>query len=140
MLPVGSIPIALIEDNIIRKNRYGIAVAGGNSNIIIRGNRIDSNNIQGLPNLGGSGINFNGSNTQLCIVSNNLIRGNLWGITIQGTAKPNMGDLSNASNLDDGRNAIYGNTNSGKIFDLFNNTPDSIKAENNWWGTSNTDV
>jgi parallel beta-helix repeat protein len=139
LLPVGSIPIALIEDNVIRKNRYGIAVAGGNSNIIIRGNRIDSNNIQGLPNLGGSGINFNGSNTQLCIVSNNLIRGNLWGITIQGTAKPNMGDLSNASNLDDGQNAIYGNTNSGKIFDLFNNTPDSIKAENNWWGTSNSD-
>jgi parallel beta-helix repeat protein len=139
LLPVGSIPIALIEDNTIRKNRYGIAVAGGNSNIIIRGNRIDSNNIQGVPTLGGSGINFNGSSSQICIVSNNIIRGNLWGITIQGTAKPNMGNLSNTSNLDDGRNAIYGNTNSGKIFDLFNNTPDSIKAENNWWGSSNTD-
>ncbi len=140
LLPVGSIPIALIENNMIRKNRYGIAVAGGNSNIIIRGNTIDSNNIQGLPNLGGSGINFNGTSSQVCIVTGNTIRGNLWGITIQGTAKPNMGDLSNSSLLDDGLNAIYWNSNSGKIFDLFNNTPDSIKAENNWWGTDNPDT
>jgi len=140
LLPVGSIPIALIENNLIRKNRYGIAVGGGSSNIIIRGNTIDSNNIQGLPNLGGSGINFNGASSQVCIVTGNKIRGNLWGITIQGTAKPNMGNLDNSNNQDDGLNAIYWNSNSGKTFDLYNNTPDSIKAENNWWGSDNPDT
>ncbi len=138
-LPIGSIQSLIIENNIIRKNRYGIAIAGGSSNIYINNNILDSNNIQGNPALGGSGINFNGSATQVSIVTRNIIRGNLWGITIQGTAKPDMGNLSNADTTDAGMNEIYNNGNSGKTFDLFNNTPDSIKAENNYWGTSNLD-
>ncbi|MEO8445866.1 MAG: right-handed parallel beta-helix repeat-containing protein [bacterium] len=134
-LPVGSIPQLIIENNIIKKNRYGIAIAGGSSNVYINNNIIDSNNIQGSPNLGGSGINFNGGATQKSVVTRNVIRGNLWGITIQGTAKPNMGDLNSVDTSDAGLNQIYNNGNSGKIFDLFNNTIDSIKAENNYWGT-----
>lgn len=138
-LPVGSIPSAIIENNIITRNRYGIAIAGGNSNMYINNNIIDSNNIQGNPLLGGSGINFNGTATQSSIVTRNKIRGNLWGITIQGTAKPNLGSISNFDTTDNGMNEIYHNGNSGRIFDLFNNTPDSIKAENNYWGTNNLD-
>lgn len=138
-LPVGSIPNLIIENNIIKKNRYGIAIAGGNSNVYINNNIIDSNNIQGLPLLGGSGINFNGSATQKSVVTRNIIRGNLWGITIQQTAKPNMGDLNSADTADVGLNEIYNNSNSGKIYDLFNNTPDTIKAENNYWGTGIVD-
>ncbi|MDQ3020815.1 MAG: right-handed parallel beta-helix repeat-containing protein [Bacteroidota bacterium] len=138
-LPIGSVPQLIIENNIIKKNRYGIAIAGGSSNVYINNNIIDSNNIQGLPNLGGSGINFNGVATQRSTVTRNIIRGNLWGITIQGTAKPNLGNLSNADTTDAGMNEIYNNKNSGATFDLFNNTVDSIKAENNYWGTSNLD-
>lgn len=139
-LPVGSIPLAIVENNIIKNNRYGIAVAGGSSNIYINNNIIDSNNIQGSPLLGGSGINFNGTSTQKSIVTRNIIRGNLWGITIQSTAKPNMGDLTSADTTDAGMNQIYNNGNSGKIYDLFNNTVDSIKAENNYWGTGIIDT
>ncbi|HMS65763.1 MAG TPA: right-handed parallel beta-helix repeat-containing protein [Ignavibacteria bacterium] len=139
-LPVGSAPNVIIENNIIKKNRYGIAIAGGNGNYYINNNVIDSNNIQGSPNLGGSGINFNGSATQVSVVTRNIIRGNLWGITIQGTAKPNMGNLNNSDTTDIGLNQIYNNGNSNKIFDLFNNTPDSIKAENNFWGSGNADT
>jgi len=135
-LPVGSIPNAIIENNLIRRNRYGIAIAGGNSNIYINNNIIDSNNIQGDPNLGGSGINFNGTATQNSIVTRNIIRGNLWGITVQSTAKPNMGDLSSPDTTDVGLNQIYWNGNSGQTYDLYNNTPDPLKAENNFWGTS----
>jgi len=135
-LPVGSIPQVIIENNVIKKNRYGIAVAGGSSNFYINNNIIDSNNIQGVPALGGSGINFNGVATQNSIVTRNKIRGNLWGITIQGTAKPNLGDLFSSDTTDIGLNEIYNNGNSGKIYDLYNNTVDSIKAMNNFWGTS----
>lgn len=138
-LPVGTIPMVIIENNVIKKNRYGIAIAGGNSSFYINNNIIDSNNIQGVPNLGGSGINFNGTASQKSIVARNIIRGNLWGITIQGTAKPNMGDLQSADTSDIGLNEIYNNGNSGSVFDLYNNTPDSIKAENNYWGTGNAD-
>ncbi len=139
-LPVGTIPYVIIENNIIKKNRYGIAIAGGSSNFYINNNIIDSNNIQGTPSLGGSGINFNGTATQISVVTRNIIRGNLWGITIQGTAKPNMGNLNHADTTDIGLNQIYNNGNSGKIFDLFNNTVDSIKAENNYWGSGITDT
>ncbi|MBV6479282.1 MAG: hypothetical protein HGGPFJEG_02053 [Ignavibacteria bacterium] len=134
--PAGSIPKVIIENNIIKKNRYGIAIAGGNSNFYINNNIIDSNNIQGLPLSGGSGINFNGNSTQISVVTRNKIRGNLWGITIQGTAKPNLGDLFSSDTSDAGLNEIYWNGNSGKIFDLFNNTIDSIKAMNNYWGSA----
>ncbi|MFZ1319938.1 MAG: T9SS type A sorting domain-containing protein, partial [Ignavibacteria bacterium] len=138
--PIGSIPNLVIENNIITKNRYGIAILNGPSNVYIKNNIIDSNNIQGNPALGGSGINFNGTSTQVTIVSENKIRGNLWGITIQNTAKPNMGDLTSPDTADIGMNEIYWNGNSGKTFDLFNNTPDTIKAENNYWGTDNIDT
>lgn len=138
-LPVGSIPKVIIENNIIKKNRYGIAIAGGSSNFYINNNIIDSNNIQGNPALGGSGINFNGTATQNSIVTRNIIRGNLWGITIQGTANPNMGDLSSVDTADVGLNEIYDNGNSGSTFDLYNNTVNPIFAENNYWGTGNAD-
>jgi hypothetical protein len=138
-LPIGSIPYVIIENNIITHNRYGIAVQGGNSNFYINNNIIDSNNIQNIPLQGGSGINFNGTSTQRSIVTRNKIRGNLWGITIQNSAKPNFGDLKSSDTTDIGLNEFYWNGNSGSIFDLYNNTPDSIKAENNWWGTDNLD-
>lgn len=134
-LPIGTLNIQ-IESNIITHNRYGIALANANINAVIRNNIIDSNNIQGNPILGGSGLNFNGASSIAAIVSGNKIRGNLWGITIQGTAKPNFGNLGNSDTSDDGLNEIYNNGNNDTIFDLYNNTPDSIKAENNYWGTT----
>lgn len=129
----------LIENNIIKFNRYGIAITNANTVAIIRNNIIDSNNIQGLPNLGGSGINFNGTSTLTALVSKNFIRGNLWGITIQGSARPVFGNLSISDTNYIGMNYIFRNGNSGRIYDLYNNTPDSIKAENNFWGTGNMD-
>lgn len=133
---VSGIANIIIENNIIRKNRYGIFIQSGTVNAYINNNIIDSNNIQGSPNLGGSGINFNGTSALTSIVTRNKIRGNLWGITIQGTAKPNLGNISNSDTTDIGLNHIYWNTNSGKIYDLYNNTPDSIRAQNNYWGTT----
>lgn len=136
--PIGTLSIR-IEDNFITHNRYGLTLTNANINAVIRNNIIDSNNIQGNPGLGGSGLNFNGASSITAIVSRNKIRGNLWGITIQGTAKPNFGNIGNADTNDDGLNEIYGNSNNDTIFDLYNNTPDSIKAENNFWGIFNVD-
>lgn len=138
-LPIGTLSI-IIENNIIKFNRYGIALQSANTTAIIRGNIIDSNNIQGDPNLGGSGINFNGNSTLTALVSKNIIRGNLWGITIQNAAKPMLGNLSISDTNYNGLNQIYWNHNTGVFYDLYNNTPDSIKAENNYWGTTIIDT
>jgi hypothetical protein len=129
-----------ITDNVITNNRFGLAFLSGGISGIVSGNRLDSNNIDGNPNTGGSGINFAGTSTNTVIISNNTIRYNLWGITIQGTAKPNIGNLDNTTTVDDGGNHIHDNGNTGQIYDLYNNTPDSIKAENNYWGTGNIDT
>jgi parallel beta-helix repeat protein len=135
-LPIGTLTV-IIENNNIRKNRYGIAL-NGSVNAIIRGNIIDSNNIQGSPNLGGSGLNFVGSGIT-AKVSKNMIRWNLWGVTLQSNAAPVFGDLSISDTNFVGMNLIHSNSNSGVFFDFYNNTPNPIKAENNFWGTMNQD-
>lgn len=138
-LPLGNANI-LISGNEIISNRYGITLQGGtNINARISHNTIDSNNTQNSPNLGGSGLNFIGGGPQNTIVTNNTIRWNLWGVTIQGTSKPNLGNILNADTTDDGRNYFWGNGNSDEWFDLYNNTPDSIYAQNNNWGVNNID-
>src|SRR5690606_20038433 len=50
----GSINV-MIDDNTIQNNRYGITIIGPSNSAFIRNNIIEDNNIQGDPNLGGSG-------------------------------------------------------------------------------------
>ena len=124
--------IALIKDNIITNNRYGITVQGGSITAIIHNNQILDNNIQGNPMLGGSGINLIGSTTNISYIKNNLIKGNLWGITIQNNAQPNIGEVGNELT---GYNVFEDNGNSDIIYALYNNTPGAIFAQNNYWDT-----
>lgn len=128
----------VIRDNIIENNRYGITCYGSNIASVIKNNQIIDNNLEDDPNAGGSGINFFGDETNTSIVSGNEIRGNLWGITVQNAAKPNLGQLE-GDIYNPGMNEIYDNGNSGEIYDFYNNTPDDIMAQNNWWGTADED-
>ncbi len=130
---------ARIEGNIIRDNRYGITCYGSNIGSVICGNEIVDNNTQNLPMLGGSGINFFGTETNQSLVSGNIITGNLWGITIQGTAQPNFG-LLEGEPFNPGANTLMNNGNEGEVYDLYNNTPGNIMAQNNYWGTNDPDT
>ena len=142
---IGFLPLTtlnvVIKGNLIKKNRYGISLQGGSLiNSLVSYNIIDSNNIQNNPGQGGSGIAYAGgtkTSRQNSIATGNLIRGNLWGITIQDTCKPNIGNITNSDTTDDGKNAFIGNTNATTPFiDLYNNTIDQIYAQNNYWGTA----
>ena len=143
-LPIGTAN-TIITGNIIKNNRYGITTNGG-SNIyaLINYNIIDSNNIQNNPALGGSGIAFSGGSAtshQNAIVTGNLIRGNLWGITIQNRAQPNIGNLENVDTTDNGKNVfMYNNNTSTPWIDLYNNTIDTIYAQGNYWNTNIEDT
>lgn len=123
---------AMIRYNEINDNRYGIAMIGSNISGQISHNIIVGNNIQNDPMQGGSGINFYGGATNQCIVSHNTIVDNLWGITIQLNASPNIGDGTDNS---PGHNIFIDNQNSFQIYALYNNTPGDISALNNFWGT-----
>lgn len=128
----------LIKGNTIINNRYGITVYGYNITSVIDSNLIQDNNIQNLPMQGGSGINLWGDVSNNSIISRNTIIGNLWGITNTGNALPNLGQVDPFT-VNIGENYIYNNGNDGEIYDLYNNTPNDIFAENNYWGTYDLD-
>lgn len=130
---------ARIEGNDIFNNRYGITIFGNNLGVLVRSNEIKDNNTQNLPMLGGSGININGNETNQAIITGNTITGNLWGISLQGTPAPNIGQLEGAD-YNPGNNNIYGNGNEDAVYDLYNNTPNDIMAQNNYWGTTDIDT
>ncbi|NLM91932.1 MAG: T9SS type A sorting domain-containing protein [Bacteroidales bacterium] len=128
---------ALVQDNRIYDNRYGYAQMGNNISSIVKGNHLLNNNIQNDPQQGGSGLNFYGTlNTNQALVLNNIIRGNLWGVTIQGNAHPNLGSPQRGQGpIRSGYNIIEGNGNTNTIYGLYNNTPNDIQAQFNFWGT-----
>lgn len=129
---LGNMNKVVIEGNTITDNRYGITVAGANSSGYIRNNIIQDNNTQNIPAQGGSGISLNasGAATMNIIASGNQIRRNLWGITVIGQARLNLGDGTDDS---PGGNVFAENGNGGNAYALFNNTPHAISAMNNCW-------
>jgi hypothetical protein len=129
---------SIIEENIITNNRYGIAAIGSSIHSEIHNNVISDNNIQGNPNLGGSGLNFNGGVSNTAMVSGNTINGNLWGVTVQGSARPNLGERDFII-VNPGENFLYNNGNNGVLYALYNNTDQNLKAQYNFWGTTNLD-
>ena len=122
----------LIDGNTVTDNRYGITVAGNASSGTISNNILTNNNSENLPNNGGSGISLNGSGAVGVgiKIEKNEIRGNLWGITMIGTASADFGGGSLGSV---GQNIFKNNGNSGNTFALFNNTPNAFSATNNCW-------
>lgn len=119
----------LIRGNTVKDNRYGIT-SMGNTSGVIDGNIIEFNNTEGDPMQGGSGINL--FSTNVIYVKNNQIRGNLWGVTMQGTAKANFGS-DDEEDFNPGGNIFSENGNEGEIFALFNNTTNTVKALHNCW-------
>ncbi len=120
----------VIDGNTITDNRYGITILGPVNSAEITNNVIEDNNIQGDPNLGGSGINLNTSTAGSDVIaSGNEIRRNLWGITLQGSASMNLGDDAN----NPGNNVFSENGNGGEIYALYNNTANTILAKHNCW-------
>ncbi|WP_347374062.1 T9SS type A sorting domain-containing protein [Aequorivita sp. Q41] len=121
---------AIIDANTISGNRFGITILGEIDSVEITNNIITDNNIQGDPNIGGSGINLNSSAIGPDVIATgNEIRGNHWGITLQGSASINLGD--DAANP--GGNIFSNNGNGGAIYALYNNTENAIEAKHNCW-------
>jgi hypothetical protein len=62
-------------------------------------------------------------------VTENQIRRNLWGITIQGPVDANLGDDADNPGL----NVFSENGNGGVTYALYNNGPNTISAKHNCW-------
>jgi len=133
-LAVGN-TLAHVADNYILGNRYGYTQTGNNISSLIRNNIILDNDIQGNPGLGGSGLNFRGNTNNFSIVRNNLISGNLWGMTIELSALPDIGTED-----DYGGNIIFDNENDffadqdAFIHSIANATSNIVSAIGNYLG------
>ena len=122
---------SIISNCTIKNNRYGIAQLGGFIHGEFHGNTIHNNNIDNDPLTGGSGLNFQGPANNTAVVSGHSIEGNLWGVTVLAQAQPSFGKVEEDGNP--GLNVFHNNGNDGNTFALYNNTPDSIWAQNNTW-------
>ena len=122
----------LLKDNIVKNNRYGYNQQGYNLSSVIIGNQFIDNNLETNPMNGGSGISIYGvDENNKAVIRDNVISGNLWGITAINKADINLGTED-----DWGHNQIHDNGNGGVIYDLYNNSPGDIMAVGNDWGTT----
>jgi len=129
---------ATVRNSTFSKNRYGIAVNGRGIQAMIANNVIDSNNIEGLPMMGGSGINILGDSSLNILAVNNRISRNLWGATIQksgnnGSPKVSFGRIDPVNVADTGSNHFFGNGFNDTLYAIYNNTPDTVWAQRNRW-------
>lgn len=145
LLGGGGITRAIIRRNVVRNNRYGIAVIGSSIASYVTGNVVENNNTNPNALTGGSGLNFQGNQTQTGVVSRNVLTGNLWGVTLvrSGTAGGpaiSFGNSTGPDSTDVGQNRLVGNGNGGQIYDFYNNGPDAVNAKNNDWGSASATV
>ena len=125
----------LLKDNIIRDSRYGYNQQGERISSVIVGNQFINNNHEENPMNGGSGISIYGnSTTNKAFLRNNLIIGNLWGITAIYYHDIDMGTED-----DWGYNEIHDNGNGGVIYDLYNNSACDLMAVGNKWNSTDYD-
>ena len=124
----------LIEGNRIEGCGYGILCYQFDADPRIHDNDIVDNNTNPDTVNWGFGIACNGANAP--VISGNRIGGHYYGVAIINGAQPNVGDVGNADPNDDGRNQFLGNGLGEAMYELYNNGALDIKAENNWWGTT----
>ena len=119
----------LLKDNIIRENRYGYNQQGQTISSVVVGNQFINNNHEDNAMNGGSGISIYGTSANnKAVLRNNVITGNLWGITAIY-----MHDIDLGTENDWGYNEIHDNGNGGAIYDLYNNSACDIMAVGNDW-------
>ena len=122
----------LLKDNIIKNNRYGYNQQGYHLTSTIIGNQFTDNYHEDNPMNGGSGISIYGmDDNNRAVIRDNVITGNLWGITAINGFDINLGTEENWGN-----NQIHDNGNSGVVYDLYDNSTCDIMAVGNDWGTT----
>ena len=121
----------LVRGNNIANGKYGFDQEGTNISSVVEWNQIRDNCFSDNPMLYGSGISIYGMDeNNRAVIRNNVITGNLWGITAINGFEIDLGTED-----DWGRNEIHDNGNGGVVYDLYNNSACDIMAVGNDWGT-----
>ena len=135
LMGVGSTKV-LLKDNIVKEGRYGYNQQGATISSVIVGNQFIDNFNEENPMNGGSGISIYGTTVNnKAVLRDNVITGNLWGITAIY-----LHDIDMGTEDDWGNNVIHDNYNSGMVYDLYNNSACDITAVGNSWGTTSEEM
>ena len=130
LMGVGDTKVKLVN-NTFKEGRYGYNQQGQSISSVIIGNQFINNSHENNPMNGGSGISIYGYSTNCkALLRNNIITGNLWGITAIYYHDIDMGTID-----DWGNNTIRENGNNGITYDLYNNSSCDLMAVGNDWGT-----
>lgn len=131
----------LIKNNKVKDCRYGITT-NGKMDVQIIGNELIDNKYELNPMNGGSGISiYDNKGNQKVFMSENIITGHLWGITIIGSVangtgpQVNLGCNIEGQDYNLGKNVFSNNGNNGILYDLYNYSPLNMYAMNNTWGS-----
>ena len=135
LMGVGSTKV-LVKDNIVKEGRYGYNQQGATISSVIVGNQFIDNFNEENPMNGGSGISIYGTTVNnKAVLRDNVITGNLWGITAIY-----LHDIDMGTEDDWGNNVIHDNYNNGMVYDLYNNSACDIMAVGNSWGTTSEEI
>jgi hypothetical protein len=138
MLALAHTGKVVIKNNVVQDNRYGITDIGP-MDLVIDGNQIIDNKYETNANNGGSGISiYDSSKKAVVAISNNYVKGNLWGVTVIGGKSVNLGKTEDptAADYNPGQNVFKDNANNGTRYDLYNNTTDTVWAQGNTWNVA----
>lgn len=127
----------LISGCTVEDNRYGIGLVGPAEKIFIENCTLRNNKYETNPMNGGSGVSLYDPYLQThAYLAGNHIEGNLWGVTVIGCQNVSLGNVVMNSLYDRGGNVFQDNGNGGVPYDLYNNSANTVYAQNNTWSVS----
>lgn len=136
---LGDSTCLIVEDNVVKDNRFGLYITGTCISGLVRNNRIYDNNTDADSEYDWSGIKItaSGDRTRIMLAGND-ISGNPRGLSIatdlRGGPICNLGNLTPGDDYNIGENRFYNNGHNGLMRDLCNNIGFDVVAQNNLWG------
>lgn len=128
-----------IEGCTITDCRFGLATYL-RQNAYICNNTLLNNCNETNPMNGGSGINvYDPTYQQYTYIEGNHIEGSLWGITLVGGLEANIGRIdvdADSPQYNPGGNTFVNNGNGGQLYDLYNNSTNTVYAQGNTWNVA----
>lgn len=133
----------LVENCYVQDCSYGISVYSDQT-AVVRNNVLLNNDCIANANAGGSGLNVtDASGQQHTKFTGNVVIGSFWGASIVCTTTTgsvvNFGRVDvpeTDENYNPGGNVFFNNGNGGVNYDLYNNGPNTVYAQNCFWLTA----
>lgn len=138
MLGLSAANVAKITGNYVQDCRYGFTSIGP-MDVTLENNTFINNRYETNAMNGGSGMSLYDPYMQQKVrATGNYIEGSLWGVTVIGCGNVNFGKTDDpaADDYNPGKNVFVNNGNGGVIYDLYNNSKNTVYAQGNTWNVT----